>query len=302
MSVIEWNAVTKKFGRVQALDGFSLRVGAGVHCLLGANGAGKSTALSVLTGARRPDEGSVTVDGIVVRRGGMAARAVGSQPQSVSFPQTLKVREVVDFVGRHYPDRLSTTEVLAAVGLEHCADRLCGGLSGGETRRLGLACALVGRSRVVILDEPVAGLDRDGQELLHKLIRQRGEAGDVVIVSSHDLLEIESIADRLSLVAHGRVVATGSVDDIRGGLRWRRVEFDGDHDPTRAAVSQIDPNGTVEELRPGSGRPSRISVLTYDADAVARYVLETWSHPRINVREPSLAEAVDALASIGIER
>lgn len=88
------------------------------------------------------------------------------------------------------------------------------------------------------------------------------------------------------------MVATGSVDDIRGGLRWRRVEFDGDHDPTRAAVSQIDPNGTVEELRPGSGRPSRISVLTYDADAVARYVLETGRTPGStceNRRSPRLS-------------
>lgn len=126
-TTVRWDRASKRFGHVVALDDFSLSLGAGVHCILGANGAGKSTAFALLTGARRPDRGTVWVADLQVRRGGEASKLIGFAPQAVTFPATLTVQEALRLVAAHYPTPASVQEVLDWAGLAPQARSLCGG-------------------------------------------------------------------------------------------------------------------------------------------------------------------------------
>ncbi|KHK99933.1 hypothetical protein LK09_00995 [Microbacterium mangrovi] len=286
---VRWDDVHKKFGSVAALDGFSMHAGPGVHCVLGANGAGKSTAFAVLTGARRPDTGTVTVGGTPVRRGGPASRLIGFAPQAMFFPLTVTVREAVAFVAAHYPNRADVDEVLDAVGMTTEARRLCGGLSGGQTRRLGLACALVGQTPVLVLDEPVAGLDRPGQKLLHALIRRLGDEGRTVLVASHDLAEVDEIADTVTLVARGRVLLTDTAEGVRNRLGSVRVSFTADDAALRTLTTRY------PGLEPALDGEGRRSVVTDRPDDIARVILNECDDPHLRVHDRTLAEALDAL-------
>ena len=155
--------VTKRFGAVAALDDVSFAVGEGeVVALLGPNGAGKSTAISVLLGLRTPDAGIARLFGADPREPA-ARRLVGATQQESVFPSTLRVRELVDLVRAHYEHPLSTDTVSERFELGRIVGRQTGGLSGGERRRLGVALAFAGRPRLVVLDEPTAGLDREAR-------------------------------------------------------------------------------------------------------------------------------------------
>ncbi|NEM92126.1 ABC transporter ATP-binding protein [Galbitalea soli] len=288
---VAWRDVRKSFGRRAALDRFTLEAGPGIHCLLGDNGAGKSTAFAVLTGARRPDAGDVLVGGERVRRGGATARLIGSAPQSLSYPPTVRVREVVDYVAAHYAAPAPTAAILDRVGLTALARRSCGGLSGGEARRLALACALVGDTPVVVLDEPSAGLDRSGQGELREIIRGLGSAGRIVLLASHDLADVEALADRVWVVAAGRVVLGTDPDDITRRLGTRRIRF-----PIARAVGwkpvavRVDPEAVVSEAA------GTAIISTTRADAVARELLGVDGLADLTIERPTLGEAIDQLA------
>ncbi len=292
-TTVQWRRVSKHFGEVAALDDFSLSLGAGVHCILGANGAGKSTAFALLTGARRPDRGEVWVADHRVRRGGEASKLIGFTPQALTFPATLTVEEVLRLVAAHYPAPVRVPEVLNWAGLAEHARSLCGGLSGGQTRRLGLACALVGNAPVVVLDEPVAGLDVPGQQQLHELIRALGQEGRTVLVASHDLGEVEQIANTIQLIAHGRLVASDDVAGIKDQLAGTTLTFTSTVDQVLPMIHRCDPGARV------SLSGGRVEAVTERPDAVARLILNTLPNPGLLIRKPTLAEAIESLLAGG---
>jgi len=212
----------KRFGEVQALDGLGLAVESGsVFGFLGPNGAGKTTTIRILAGLARADAGQAWIDGLEVAadRRRIASR-IGYLPQDPAFYPWMTAREFVDYVGRVFglPARerlVRTDELLHLVGLAEVADRRVGGFSGGMGQRLGIAQALVNRPPVLLLDEPVSGLDPVGRkELLQLIERLRGQC--TVFMSTHILADVERVCDTVAIIDQGRLLAEAPQQELLG--------------------------------------------------------------------------------------
>ncbi|WP_354511770.1 ABC transporter ATP-binding protein [Oerskovia enterophila] len=215
--------MTRRFGDVVALDDVTLEVGAGeLVGLLGPNGAGKSTLLSLVSGQRKPDSGVVRLFG-GNPRDASSRQGLGLTPQETGLPATLKVREVVDFVGRHYANPVPTGQLLEQFGLSELAGRQTGAMSGGQKRRLAVALSLVGRPRVVLLDEPTTGLDVGARQALWAAIREYHAGGGTVLLTSHYLEEVQALAQRVVVIDQGVVKADDTLDAILRRVGLRRV-------------------------------------------------------------------------------
>lgn len=294
MSVVSVSGVTRRFNEVVALDDVSLEVGAGeLVGLLGPNGAGKSTLLSLVSGQRKPDSGTVRLCGLDPREA--AARAtLGITPQETGLPATLKVREVVDFVGGHYPDPVPTAELLARFGLTDLAGRQTGGMSGGQKRRLAVALALVGRPGIILLDEPTTGLDVSARQILWNAIREYHAEGGTVLLTSHYLEEVQALAERVVVIDHGVVKADDSMENILEQVGLRRVVL---HAPAPADGTH---GGTGVAHLPGVVRSTvegdRHELYTADADALVRELVRSGLGFRgLEVRGATLEEAFEQM-------
>lgn len=293
--------VTRRFGAVTALDDVSLRVDAGEMVgLLGPNGAGKTTLLSLLSGLRNPDEGTVRLFGGNPRD--PACRTwLGTTPQETGLPETLKVREVVDFVAGHYADPMSRAEVMERFGLTELADRQTGALSGGQKRRLAVGLSLVGRPRLVLLDEPTTGLDVEARHVLWQALRDYHSDGATVIVTSHYLEEIEALAERVVVVGQGRVLADDSLARVLALVAVRRVSLtlaSGRPDDLAGLPGVQDVTG--DSVVPGG---TRVTLVASDADAAVRALVERGvPFTDLEVRGASLEEAFLALTSHDVPR
>ncbi len=287
---IQVEGVTRRFGSTLALDDVSLTVHPGEMVgLLGPNGAGKTTLLSLVEGVRRPDSGTVRVFGRDPRDP-VARVRLGSTPQDTGLPPSLRVGEVVDFVGSHYPDPIPTADLLDTFGLAELSRRQTGGMSGGQQRRLAVALAVVGRPDLVLLDEPTTGLDVDARHVLWDALRAFHASGSTVVVTSHYLEEIQALAERVVVVDHGHVLADAPLEQILGQVALRRVTLElGGADPTGLARL----GGVVaHEVDPGG----RHVLLTPDADLVVRALVGADVPFRdLEVRSASLEEAFLAL-------
>lgn len=207
--------VVKRYGHVHALDDFSLTVAeAETVALLGPNGAGKTTAVNLLLGLRRVDSGVVELLGHD-SRAWRARFEIGATPQEMSFPPTLRVREIIEFVRAHYPNAPATAVLLEKFGLEEIAARQTGGISGGQRRRLAVALAFAGSPRIAVLDEPTSGLDVEARRAIWTVIDEFAQAGGAVLLTTHNLDEAEALADRIVVVSHGAVVADGTPADLK---------------------------------------------------------------------------------------
>lgn len=290
--VLDLAGVRRAFGTHVALDDVDLRVRAGESLgLLGPNGAGKTTLLSLVTGLRRPDAGSVRLFGGSPRD--PATRVgLGVTPQSTSLPQALRVREVVTLVAGHYPDPVPTPELLSRFGLDRVADKQCGGLSGGQQRRLLVALALVGRPRLAVLDEPTTGLDLDARDVLWRELADYHARGGTLLVTSHYLPDIETLTERLAVLVDGRVVSDGPIGEIRGLARIARVRLRTD---APDAVLRGLP-GVLEVVDTARGSASGDGVReirTRDGDATVRALVATGApFTDLDVRPASLEDAV----------
>ena len=292
MSVVRLTHVTRTFGPVVALDDVSLDVEQGeLVGLLGPNGAGKTTLLSLVSGLRRPDSGEVRLFGGDPRSA--ASRiGLGTTPQDTGLPPTLTVGEVVDLVGRHYPAPMPRSEVLARFGLEDLARRQTGGLSGGQRRRLAVALALVGRPRLVLLDEPTTGLDVEARHVLWQALREYHADGATVVLTSHYLEEIEALADRVVVVGGGRVLADDSLPAVLGLVGMRRVVLTV---PASVVLDGLPGAAVVQDGVPAgaaAGADVRRTVLASDADAFVRaLVRQDVPFRDLEMRGASLEEA-----------
>ncbi|WP_049556298.1 ABC transporter ATP-binding protein [Nonomuraea sp. SBT364] len=277
---------TRRYGDVLALDRVSLDIGAGeLVGLLGPNGAGKSTLMNLLVGLRRPTSGTVELFGgspsdPAVRRG------IGVTPQETGLPESLRVGEIVDFVSAHFPERYGTAELLARVGLGDLVRRQVGGLSGGQRRRLAVALAFAGRPRLVFLDEPTTGLDVEARRTLWEGIRSFHADGGTVVLTSHYLEEIEALAQRVVVIGRGRVLADGTVREVRDVVGVRRVSF--------AAPAVPDLPGILRS----SVEDGRVHLLTTDSDLlVTELVRAGTAFADLEVRPTSLEEAFITITS-----
>ena len=217
-SLLVVEGVTKRYGETLAVDGVSLRVAAGeVYALLGANGAGKSTLIRMMTGLSEPDAGGVTVCGEEMRRRPLAAkRRVGYLPEELYFYQRLTGREYLRLVaGLKGADEARVSEEVEFFELSAVEGKWVGGYSLGMRKKLGLAAAFVGGPRVLVLDEPLNGLDVEMMRKLRLRVAGERERGAAFVISSHVMSFVERAADRAGVMSAGRMVAEGSPSELR---------------------------------------------------------------------------------------
>jgi len=228
--VLEVRDLRMRYGATDVLDGvtFSARRGE-VIALLGPNGAGKTTTIEILEGFRRRSAGEVRVLGVDPVAGGERWRArLGVVLQSWRDHGKWKVRELLHHLGRYYADystpRLPrpwpVDDLLDVVGLTEHAQKRISRLSGGQRRRLDVAIGIVGRPELLFLDEPTVGFDPAARREFHDLVHRLTDVDDTtVLLTTHDLDEAEKLADRILILAGGRIIAAGSADELS-----RRVE------------------------------------------------------------------------------
>ena len=207
--------INKRMGSMLALDDFNLVIRPGeVTALLGPNGAGKSTAVGVLTGRLLADDGEVNVFGLDPKRPAARSR-LGVMLQSASLPDVLTIRELVTLQSGYFVAPRPLDETLTLAGLSELADRRAGQLSGGQSRRLQFALAICGRSDLLILDEPTTGLDAEARRAVWNTVRDTADKGAAVLLTTHYLEEAEALADRIVVIAKGRIIADGTTEMIR---------------------------------------------------------------------------------------
>jgi ABC-2 type transport system ATP-binding protein len=222
---VEVEGVAVSFGETRALDGVDLTVGTGsVQGLLGPNGAGKTTLVRVLATLLRPNAGCARVFGCDVLRDATRVRAlIGLAGQFAAVDGTLTGRENLEMVGRLY--RLSRSEArsraadaLERLGLIDAADRVVRGYSGGMRRRLDLGASLVGRPRLLILDEPTTGLDPQSRNDVWGFIRELVADGTTVLLTTQYLDEADNLADHIVVIDHGKVIANGTPRELKARM------------------------------------------------------------------------------------
>ncbi|MFV0256868.1 MAG: ABC transporter ATP-binding protein [Acidimicrobiales bacterium] len=254
--------VTRRFGSTTAVDDVTLSIGPGEAVgLLGPNGAGKTTIISLVTGLRRADAGTVALFGLPPDYPEARLR-LGATPQATGVPATLRVGEALDLVAAHFPDPVDPADAAAAFGLQDHLARQCGGLSGGQQRRLLMALALTGRPELLVLDEPTTGLDVTGRDNLWRQLQSFLRDGGTMLVTSHQLADIEALAERVVVLDQGRLVADDSLTAITRLVDVRRITMASS--ASDAALGLLP--GVVSLHR---GRDA-VTVSTRDADAAVR--------------------------------
>jgi ABC-2 type transport system ATP-binding protein len=217
MIAIQVRGVRKAYGSVQALDGVDLTVRRGeVLALLGPNGAGKTTLVEILEGHRGADAGEVSVLGFDPARRERAFRErIGIVLQDQALEGELTVRETIELFAAAYPEPRPAAEVAGLVGLGDRLDERAGRLSGGQRRRLDLAVGIAGSPELVFLDEPTTGFDPAARRQSWELISGLRAAGRTIVLTTHYMDEAQQLADRVAVIAAGRVIALGAPDTLR---------------------------------------------------------------------------------------
>jgi ABC-2 type transport system ATP-binding protein len=225
------DALTKRYVERPVVDGVSFEVRPGeVVALLGPNGAGKTTTVEIIEGYRRADGGTVRVLGTDPWRAGRDVRArVGLMLQSGGFDMRARPAETVRQFASFHADPLDPDRLIDELGLATVAATPYRRLSGGERQRLAFAVALVGRSEVLILDEPTAGLDPVARATVRERIDGARRDGRAILLTTHELTDVERVADRIAILVAGRIVATGTVAEL-AARRRARLRFGLDRD------------------------------------------------------------------------
>ncbi len=216
----------KAYGGRAAVDGLSFEVARGeLFALLGPNGAGKTTTVEILEGYRRADSGAVRVLGLDPGREAGAVRArLGLMLQAGGVYPQARPREILRLFARFYAEPADPDALLERVGLADAATTRYKVLSGGQRQRLGLALAIVGRPELVVLDEPTAGMDPHAKAATRQLIAELRDRGVTVLLTTHELADVERLADRIAVIDRGRLAAIGTTAELLGGAT-RRLRF-----------------------------------------------------------------------------
>jgi len=222
-SLAELTGVHKRYGKTVALDGLDLQVrDRELLAVLGPNGAGKTTAISLLLGLQEADSGSACLFGksphdLDTRR------KVGVMMQEAVLPAELHVREQIDLVASYYPEPMTPAAAMEMTNTTALAKRPYGKLSGGQKRQVQFAVAVCGRPRLLFLDEPTVGLDIQARKLMWATLRQLVEQGSSIVLTTHYLEEAEALADRVVVLGKGRVIASGTVNEIRANVVRKQI-------------------------------------------------------------------------------
>jgi ABC-type multidrug transport system ATPase subunit len=215
--MVEFDGFARHYDDVVAVAALDLAVAEGeTLALVGPNGSGKTTAIKAAVGLLRPTSGRVLVDGLdPIEEGTRVRRLIGYLPQRLAFAERVTAGEVVRLYGAlRGLDAASAYDALSRMGLGDVADRRVQDFSGGMTQRLGLAVALMGAPRLILVDEPTAALDPTGALAIRDALHELRREGRTIVFSSHDLGEVASLADRVAVFVDGRVVACGPIEEL----------------------------------------------------------------------------------------
>jgi ABC-2 type transport system ATP-binding protein len=262
--MIKIDHLTKRYGAVTAVDGLSFEVGPGrVTGFLGPNGAGKTTTLRMLLGLAAPDSGTATINGVRYRDLPDPAYTVGAALDNDYFhPGRSAIEHLLIMAAAAGIPRARATQVLATVGLAEAGHRKVGGFSLGMRQRLTLAAALLGDPDVLIMDEPLNGLDPDGIRWMRDLLRQLAGEGRTILVSSHLLAEAAQTVDDVVVITRGRLAAQGPVADLAAATSTTRIRTP----DTARLIAALDREGIGARLT----EPDTVEVRGADPDRVAR--------------------------------
>jgi ABC-2 type transport system ATP-binding protein len=280
----ELSGAKKRFGNTIALDGLDLQVRTGeLFAVLGPNGAGKTTAISLLLGLQQPDAGTARLFGkspqLVETR-----RQIGVVMQEAALAPELRVREQIDLVASYYPASLTPEAAMELTHTTSLADRPYGKLSGGLKRQVQFAMAIVGRPRLLFLDEPTVGLDVQARELMWVLLRKLVNDGASIVLTTHYLEEAEALADRVAVLAKGRVLASGTVNEMRALVVRKRINCS-----TTLTVEEV---SAWPEVENATADKQRLLITVSNAESVLRRLLAADQNLcEVEVRSAGLAEA-----------
>jgi ABC-2 type transport system ATP-binding protein len=282
---ISVSGLRKSYGQLVAVEGLDLRIEAGeLVAILGPNGAGKTTTVEVLEGYRRPDRGRVSVLGLDPFRDGRRLRPlVGLMLQEGGIYPTLKVQESLTLFASFFRDPVDPRLLLERTGLGDRSGTRFRQLSGGEQQRLSLALALVGRPRVLFLDEPTAGMDPRGRLLTWEIVEEARRAGTTVVLTTHSMEEAERLADRVAILNRGRLVAFDSPARLRTQNQSDVVHLELEFElpvPLLERLRALAPVQSLTDL--GGGKYQLRSTAPRELAAAATQLLQV-EGPRINL-------------------
>jgi ABC-2 type transport system ATP-binding protein len=302
--MIEAEGLAKSYGETRALDGVDFSVPAGtILGLLGPNGAGKTTAVRILTTLARPDEGRGNVAGFdVVSHPAEVRRRIGVAAQDATLDGLLTGRQNLFLVGElcdmgRSASRARATELLAQFELTDAADRVLKGYSGGMRRRLDLAASLMTRPPVLFLDEPTTGLDPSSRQRVWDAIRELIGEGVTVLLTTQYLDEADTLADRIVVVDHGRVIANGTPQELKEASRSARLQVTlaTSHPQAVTAIAPL-VEGQVHVSEDGRRLNAGVDVTPGLATSVVRALDEAGVLvDDIEVRQPSMDDVFFSL-------
>jgi ABC-2 type transport system ATP-binding protein len=277
--------LSKSYGGVRAVRSLDLAIAPGeTVALLGPNGAGKTTTIDMMVGLTRPDHGSVTVFGLPPARA-VQAGWIGGMLQTGSPLDHLRVRELIALTASYYSAPLAVADVLKLTGADAFAGQWTSKLSGGQAQRVRFAAALVGNPDLLVLDEPTAGIDVEGRRDFWQSMRDIAGRGKTVVFATHYLEEADAYADRIVLIASGRVVADGPATEIKAQAASRTIRGTLP-DADLAVLAEL--SGVLAADRHGDA----VTLSCSDADIALRALLAAFPGIRdIEVRGGSLEEA-----------
>ncbi|HVA82457.1 MAG TPA: ABC transporter ATP-binding protein [Candidatus Binataceae bacterium] len=303
MKTLEATALRKSYGDRVVLDGVSLDADRGeIVGLLGPNGAGKTTTLSILATLLAADSGSVRVAGLSPRTDRDAVRRkLGYVPQVIALYPTLSALQNLALFARvhgagHGAAAAASAHALEAVGLAPRAHDPVSSLSGGMKRRLNLACAMVHRPEILLLDEPTVGVDPQSREQILLTVKRAAESGAAIIYSTHYMEEVERICSRALLIDHGRVVAAGTVAELISlGGRQPRMEIAFKDLPTDGWIAGLEGVSEIEQADAGGRIELELASLAQVSEILDHARQSGGQVLEFSVHSPNLSDAFIAL-------
>lgn len=297
--MIEVTNLTKKYGDHIAVDHLSFRVEKGqIYGFLGPNGAGKSTTMNIITGYLAATEGTVTIDGKDIQKDPEEAkRSIGYLPELPPLYVDMTVREYLEFVAElkkvlKKERKQQIDEVMEMTQITDMQQRLIRNLSKGYRQRVGLAQAILGYPEVIILDEPTVGLDPKQIIEIRDLIRKLGE-NHTVILSSHILSEVSAVCDHIMIIAHGKLVASDSPENLQklmSGSMELNLEVKGSAAAVKSALQEISQIDRIEENTEASKNVAKLKVISKENADIREQVFYALADAKLPILEMTHAE------------
>jgi len=299
--VVRVNDLLKSYGGLEAVRGISFSIAAGeTFALLGPNGAGKSTTIEILEGYRSRDSGAVSVLGVDPQRGGLNWKArLGIVLQTSGESGNVTVTEQLRHFAGFYPHPRDVDEVIDAAGLREKAKTRISKLSGGQRRRVDVALGIIGRPELLFLDEPTTGFDPEARHQFWDLIRSLQAEGTTILLTTHYLDEAAQLSDRAGIIAGGRLIDIGSLDELGGAdarvprVRWRTASGQQREQRTEA------PARFVADLvaAAGGAEPDDLEVIRPSLEDVYLALVRGTEAPTTTAAAPTTDETATSVAT-----